>query len=442
LPEELLKQLAAEGFDVPGLKAKPKKKAKSTAASALADSTNQQRKPAGSKRKRKEATTTASLPPTQPRTGRRKAPPSVQDAKPAATTSLRRKQARSNEDENLPTTVKKVKETPPTRKKAAKKTVTFGAEPSTKRTSRKKPPPMAVDPSAIESNHDEDIQVADAWQKKKLEEAINNKNLVAVKSNLGEIDDNLFAYLLRNPEMKPAYTVDENTQLCLVPSVENGNEETSVASVRTLKVMLSALRGIPLVTPNWFRTCYLEKKIVAPQKYLRSLPTKDPVIEASGDNICGVTRLAVARSTGKTDGLPFSNLFACLCGGYEGKTKASMQELLEVGGAKILSTSQEVEDKLQEISSDSTKGRIVVVCGNAGRGTWSRKNGIKLATPATRGLKDLLKQRQEHHPLGDSPALAIIVDSQWVIESVTCAKAMPPNLFEPSIMKDLWKLCL
>ncbi len=441
LPEELLKQLAAEGFDVPGLKVKPKKNVKSSAASALADSTNQ-RKSAGSKRKRKEEASTASLPPTQPRTGRRKQQPSMQDAKPVATTNRRKKQARSIEDANLPTTVKKVKEAPPTKKKAAKKTVTFSTVPSTKRASRKKPPATAVEPSAIESDHKDAIQIADAWQKQKLEEAINNKNLVAVRSNLGEIDDNLFSSLLSKQVMKPAYSVDEKTQLCVVPSVENGNEESSMASVRTLKVMLSALRGIPLVTPNWLRTCYLEEKIVAPQSFLRSMPTKDPSIRASGDNLCGVTRLAVARSTGKTDSLPFSNLFACLCGGYEGKTKASMQELLEVGGAKILSTSQELEAKLREISSDNKIERIVVVCGNAGRGTWSRKNGIKLATPATRGLKDMLKQRQEKHPLGDYPASAIIVDSQWVIESVTCARAMPPNLFEPSIMKDLWKLCL
>jgi len=435
LPEELLKQLAEEGFDVPGLKAKPKKKT-GKPKEALADSTNQR----GAKRKRaasraSEEGPTNEIPQKQRK--RRKQLPPAGETKSAK--SYRRKQARKPEDAHLPTTVKKIKEAPATKKKTARKTVTWSTEASS-RTRKKKPSPMLVDASPVESEYEKDFLIADALYKVRIENAIQNKSLVAVTSNLSEAERTLFSSLLNNQVLKAGYSVDETTQICIVPALGNETNEQSVASVRTLKVMLSALKGIPLVTPDWVKTCFLEKRMIVPNRFLRSIPTKDPVLQASGDALCGVSKLAVTQEQ-----LPFNNVFACLCGGYEGKTKASMQELLEVGGAKILSTSHEVEAKLQEIStgSNSNLERIVVVCGNSVRGSSSRKSGIKLASPATSGLKKFLKHRQlEPLEQQQQPALAMVVDSQWVIESVTCAKAMPPNLFEPSILKDLWKLCL
>ena len=436
LSEELLKQLAEEGFDVPGLKAKPKKKT-GKPKEALNNSTNQR----GAKRKRAASCASEESPTTeipQKQRGTRKQLPPVQETM-SKTSSRRRKKARKPEDAHLPTTVKKVKKAPVTKKKTARKTVTWRTEASAK-TNKKKPFPMVVDASLTESNQAKDFSIADAMYKERIEKAIKNKSLVVVTSNLSEPEHTLFSSLLSNQVLKAGCSVDATTQICIVPALGNETHEQSVASVRTLKVMLSALKGIPLVTPDWIKTCFLEKRMVVPNRFLRSIPTKDPVLQASGDVLCGVTKLAVNRQQ-----LPFQNLFACLCGGYEGKTKASMQELLETGGAKILSTSHEVEAKIQEIStsSDSNLERIVVVCGNSGRGSSSRKSGIKLATLATSGLKKLLKQRQLE-PLEQQrqPALAMVVDSQWVIESVTCAKAMPPNLFEPSILKDLWKLCL
>merc|ERR1719162_2932979 len=103
----------------------------------------------------------------------------------------------------------------------------------------------------------------------------------------------------------------------------------------------------------------------------------------------------------------------------------------------MLSKAKEVDAKLMEILCGDS-GTIAIVCG--GKGGSGR--GSILAQPVRKLIKNTLENFCER----DSPMLlpkkAIIVDSRWIIESVTCAKAMPPDLFEPAILKDLWKLCL
>ena len=417
LPEELLKQLAAEGFDIPGVKAKPKPKA----TAALVDATNNAR--TGSKRKRNASRST-----------------SVEIAEDSKQGRGRRKQnppLATKEDKDLPTTVKRVKQQASTKAKAARKTVTWSSN-EPKRATRKKASPQIVDHNTIESDHEKAFEIADGYYNEKLEQAISDGKVVAVCSNLSEADNAIFHSLRSYQVLTSNDAVDEHTHLCVVPSLGSSGQNKSVASVRTLKVMMAALQGIPLVSPDWLKTCYLQKKIVVPEKFLRTIPTKNAVIKSSGDALCGVSRLAMAKSTQKN--LLFDNMFVCLCGSYKGDTKTSLESLLEAGGAKIFSTSDDVEGKMQELVGTSKRisDRIVVVCGNSGRGASS---GISLATPVKRQLRDLLKsqQQQEHD---SKRAQNIVVDSQWVIESVTCAKAMAPNLFEPSILKDLWKLCL
>jgi hypothetical protein len=310
------------------------------------------------------------------------------------------------------------------------------------------------------------VRIAETFYTQRLEEAIRNQSVVVVASNLSEADKAILYALVgktRNgsgPVLNFTQTLDESTTLCVVPSRGNTSSDKTIASVRTLKVMMSALRGIPLVTPDWVRSCYLQKTISLPQRFLRTMPTKEPAIETSGDALCGVSRLAVAfRSSSSSNNnkletkneprvlplslsLPFEKMIVCICGNYQGKTTANLRDLLEAGGAEILSHPGEVETKLNEVScTEDDSGNIAIICG-VSRGSCKGSIPAKQVRRHVREgvLKSLRAGDQQAGPL--LPRKAIVVDSQWVIESVTCAKALPPDLFEPSILKDLWKLCL
>ena len=465
LPEELLKKLAEEGFDIPGHKTKPKAKRKGTTAKAkpraanqasvLSDATNGTTHGSASgrsKRKRNVAAEIISQSSNQPR-GRRN-----------QTKHARKASA------DLPKTVKKTRE--PTlanaKKTPAKKTVTWGTTESS-RGAKRKDPPSAVTISMTsplsEVANEEAMKIAETFYTQRLEEAIRNDSMVVVASNLSEADKAILWALVgktwneTGPVLKFAQTVDDSTTLCVVPSRGNTDSDKDVASVRTLKVMMSALRGIPLVTPDWVRSCYLQKNILLPNRFLRTMPTKEEAIERSGETLCGVSRLAVAfhnnnNSNTKIEtknesgalplslSLPFEKMFVCLCGNYQGKTTANLRELLEAGGAEILSHPDEVETKLNNfMCTEDDLGNIAIVCG-VSRGSSTGSTPAKQIRRHVKAgvLKSLRSGDRQAAPL--LPRKVVVVDSQWVIESVTCAKALPPDMFEPSILKDLWKLCL
>jgi len=429
LPEELLRQLAEEGFHVPGLKPKAKSKVNSKKpAHVLADTTNNKAKTSRKRKSLSSADTesTSNDSNSKPKPRNRQTP--VQEANSTATSTTTRRTKAIHRKENLPTTVKRG---PVHTKKATRKSVSWSID-SPKESPTEHP------------SDDKSWRLAETIYQQKIEDAKHRQTVVVVASNISEADKALLnslsgKTLTGSISLKYTETVDDTTTMCLVPSKKG--KQNSVASVRTLKVMLSALRGIPLVTPDWLKSCYLQTSIVPPPRFIRTLPSKDKIIEASGEAICGVSRLAVAcnhyqaneKITTMDNGvqsLPFDNVSVFLCGKYQGETKTNLIDLLKVGGAKILLQPKELDEATTLIP-------IVVVVGGAG----GKSRGSIPTTPIRKHIKKLL-ENAPNPPESVLSKNVIVVDSQWVIESVTCAKLMPPDRFEPAILKDLWKLCL
>mmetsp|Transcript_6972 Transcript_6972/g.7973 ORF Transcript_6972/g.7973 Transcript_6972/m.7973 type:complete len:1665 (-) Transcript_6972:5-4999(-) len=286
------------------------------------------------------------------------------------------------------------------------------------------------------------IMHADERYKQIIQHAIMSKSVTIVTSNLSDEDKAILKTLCTKNftgdlTIKTTETINKKTTLCIVPTEPDSGSDNVRACVRTLKVMKSALAGIPIVTTDWLRLCEKEKKIKQPEIFVRSLPTKNTVIGNSEDTAFGVAKLAASWNSqqSKTPVLPFQNTFVYLCGSYSSDKRKNLQDLLKEGGAKILTTGKSVSSKvkdmvaLNEMSFSPSSGRIIVLCGDSGvTGTLSKS--------VERDLKVAL-EGEEHWP---SPKTVTVVDSQWVIESVTCAKPLPATSFEPSINKDLWQL--
>jgi hypothetical protein len=185
-----------------------------------------------------------------------------------------------------------------------------------------------------------------------------------------------------------------------------------------------------MVTPDWIRSCGKIGKIVPPTKFIRTLPTKSSEIEENGDASYGVARLAaILKSQPKKPALPFRDMCFFFCGSYKQDVKIKLSQLLRDGGGKVLSGPADVSSKLQAIAksgASSSTTKFVVLCADS---------GISLPKSLERELKAALES-------DESPKLASVVRSQWLMESVTCARPMPAALFEPNSKKELWRLSL
>jgi hypothetical protein len=126
-----------------------------------------------------------------------------------------------------------------------------------------------------------------------------------------------------------------------------------------------------------------------------------------------------------------------LCGKFSKVKKEDIIELLDNGGATILLTPLAASKKLKSLSQQKEQNGIgndsstvVILCGDS---------RITVSKTLEKDFKDALNNSQS---ASSSPRKKpMLADWRWVVESVTCAKAMAPTLFEPSDRRDLWKLC-
>jgi len=287
---------------------------------------------------------------------------------------------------------------------------------------------------------DDAIMRADELYKIRIQDAIARKSIIIAASNLSDECKTILKTICSKNfagdlSIKITDVINKKTTLCIVP-VEPDSEDGNIrSSVRTLKVMKSALAGIPIVSSEWLRFCQKEKKFIQPQVFVRSLPTKNAAIGKSGDADFGVAKLSSWNSQSKAGMLPFQNTFVFLCGNYSSDKRKNLNDLLKEGGAKTLPSGKCVSSKLKDITTSNkttlfpNSSRIVIICDDSG-GAMSK--GVE------RDLNAAL-QRERHSPSLKSVA---VVDSQWVIESVTCARSLPAALFKPSIYSHLWQLGL
>ncbi|OEU15929.1 hypothetical protein FRACYDRAFT_240624 [Fragilariopsis cylindrus CCMP1102] len=440
LPEDLLRQLAEEGFDT-GVSLKSKKSSKKQRkipAATLSDTTN-----AGGKKYQ----------------GRKKVPNNSDTTMLGTSKSIVSKRKRKNAPTETASVDPSLQETKPSAKKRSTPKAkvewakTEGNDVPTRQHFRgsssavKSRESLESLESPLDSllniSKEDAIMYADRRYKQRIQDAITSKSITIVASNLSDDDKAILKTLCTKGfagdlTIKTTETVTKKTTLCIVPAETDSSDDDNVrASVRTLKVMRSALAGIPIVTSDWLRLCEKENKVVQPKIIVRSLPTKDTVLLIVGDPDYGVAKLAASWSSqqAKAPVLPFQKTCVYLFGSYSPDKRKNIQDLLKEGGAKIVTTAKDVSAKLNgmaklnEMQFFPYSGRFIIVCGEA-PGT--------LPKSLERDFKAALEGEQ-HWP---SPRTVTVVDSQWVIESVTCAKPLPATSFEPAMIKDLWQLGL
>merc|ERR1712238_9016 len=110
------------------------------------------------------------------------------------------------------------------------------------------------------------IMHGDERYKQIIQHAIMSKSVTIVTSNLSDEDKAILKTLCTKNftgdlTIKTTETINKKTTLCIMPTEPDSGSDNVRACVRTLKVMKSALAGIPIVTTDWLRLCEKEKKL-------------------------------------------------------------------------------------------------------------------------------------------------------------------------------------
>jgi hypothetical protein len=142
----------------------------------------------------------------------------------------------------------------------------------------------------------------------------------------------------------------KKTTLCVTtldPSVSKTNNATAL--VRTMKGMRAALAGVPIVSPDWIRTCLIAQRVIVPETsmYVRTLPVKVPLLPITDH---GVAHLAAGKEQGAPRPLETCSVFLC------SHNKDAVMVLRD-SGATILSHSSQVRN-----GSKSNSNAVYVVC--------------------------------------------------------------------------------
>lgn len=234
------------------------------------------------------------------------------------------------------------------------------------------------------------------------------------------------------------------TTLCITHVDESKNKIDTgnrCARIRSLKLMRSALAGIPIVTPCYVHTCHEKGAIIipTPSMMIRSLPTKTRGLEATGSTGYGVASLAATmHQSTSSDGhhLLFSNMFVLLCGAFSAGKRADIHLLLKEGGAELLSNPAAAVAKLKTLSSSTTDEgsphqnpvKVVLLCDDSS--STSSMNVI----PA-------MLEKEAKTTLDSSHAESLlVVNSSWLFDSITCGRPLDARFFQPSAKKakELW----
>ena len=183
--------------------------------------------------------------------------------------------------------------------------------------------------------------------------------------------------------------------------------------------MRASLAGIPIVSAAWVHACVEQNTAVLPTADMiaRSLPTKTDAIISSGEANFGVARLAAQLA--QKSPLPLHNHSIFFCGAFAANRRKDLQILAREAGAKILSDAAAVSAKLG-------KTRVVLLCSEVPTGTI-------IPAPLAKEVRTALQT---------DTSSVFIVHSQWIFESITCAKALSAKAFPPvnAKAKELWQL--
>ena len=242
------------------------------------------------------------------------------------------------------------------------------------------------------------------------------------------------------------------TDLCITARAETAGAPDNyiLSKFRTLKAMRSALAGIPIVTPDWLRTCLDEKAFVVPadNNCIRTLPAKSdishllpvPYDESTHSGPAawlGVANYAALLQKQREGGgeqyehRPLVNTSVLLCGQFKKGTgvppKADLVTLLGDAGATILSSVAAMNKELKKTDDDST---LVVLCDDA---KSDKQSGITAAL--NKAMTAALEDEDQNRRI-------MVVTYMWLFDSVSCGVSLDADKYEPNSpkAKSLWEL--
>jgi hypothetical protein len=234
------------------------------------------------------------------------------------------------------------------------------------------------------------------------------------------------------------------TTLCITHVDESKNQKDTgnrCARIRSLKLMRSALAGIPIVSQGYVHTCHEKGAIVipTPSMMIRSLPTKTRGLDAAGSTGYGVAALAATMHQSTSSGghhLLFSNMFVLLCGAFSAGKRADIHLLLKEGGAELLSNPAAAVAKLKVLSSSTTDKRS------------PQQNAVKVlllcddsSSTSSMNVIPAMLEMEAKTTLDSSHAESLlVVNSSWLFDSITCGRPLDIRFFQPSAKKakELW----
>lgn len=215
--------------------------------------------------------------------------------------------------------------------------------------------------------------------------------------------------------IKLSDTFGKKTDLCVTPLVTDTSKKNIAIRRRTAKALRAALGGIPIVSPGWVQSVYKTNDVYQSLEIARSLPAKTDAVTKSRHADFGVARLAAALTLGGN--LPLDGYSVFLCGNF-GDSRKDLHILAKEAGATIITNSKDVIPNLG-------KSKVVFLCTD-----------VPTDTVLSTSLAEQAKATLEN-----DPSSVLVVDVQWISESITCAKALPSSMFPPvnAVAKELWE---
>lgn len=316
---------------------------------------------------------------------------------------------------------------------------------------------MDVEAESVVMSTSTKLHLADVRYKELLE---NKRTINYITSSLSSADKEALEAVIKQlknvgvtmKKMNEGRFKPHVTDLCITARAETTNAPDNyiLSKFRTLKAMRSALAGIPIVTPDWLRTCLDEKAFVVPadNNCIRTLPPKSdishllpaPYNESTHSGPAawlGVANYAALLQKQREGGgkqyehRPLVNTSVLLCGQFKKGTgvppKADLVTLLGDSGATILGSVATMNKDLKKTDDDST---LVVLCDDA---KSDKQSGITaaLSKAMTAALEDEDQNRR-----------IMVVTYMWLFDSISCGELLDADNYEPNSpkAKSLWEL--
>lgn len=266
------------------------------------------------------------------------------------------------------------------------------------------------------------------------------QTLYYVTSSLTEKDSKMLdslCKLLKGKSIILKLTKDfsaNKTQICFTPagssstaSKRSGNPTNVISKARTLKVMRSALAGLPILTPQWIEACLKEGNLVAPSgtHCIRTLPRKQTT--DSDEEDFGVAKYAAAyqKTTISSSNHFLSGVSVMLCGtSDDGRTNRDLKVLLEQAGASIISSVSMANRHLTDMANGEESDRFVFLCDDS---TTNKKCGI--SDVLFKQAKKVIEDSEDD----DEEAAIQCVSRNWLFDSISCVMSLKSSaVYEPS----------